>query len=433
MKIAILGYDVEGRSSYDYFAAQGHELVIHDRDDQLQIPEGAQAVLGFDDYLLNLDQYDLLVRTAGLPPERILEKSPGVADKITSHINEFLRVCPTKNVIGVTGTKGKGTTSTLITKMLETGGKDVFLGGNIGIPPLSFLEQLTAESWVVLELSSFQLIDCQISPHIGVCLMVVPEHLNWHVNMDEYTGAKANLFRNQTADDFAIYFGRNEESAKIASVGSAKKIPYYESPGAVVENDEIKINGQTICRTNELKLLGEHNWQNACAAVTAVWQVEPEPAPLRQVLTSFTGLEHRLEFVRELNGVKYYDDSFGTAPETAMVAIQTFSQPVIAILGGRTKEIPFNQLARTIAHQSHVKHVITIGETGPEIAALLRAEGFDKITEGGPDIGTIVQQARELAAPGDIVLLSPAATSFDMFKNYKDRGEQFKRAVQALV
>jgi UDP-N-acetylmuramoylalanine--D-glutamate ligase len=433
MKIAILGYDVEGRSSYDYFAARGHELVIHDRDEQLSIPEGAQAVLGFDEYLLNLDQYDLLVRTAGLPPERILEQNPSVADKITSHTNEFMRVCPTKNIIGVTGTKGKGTTSTLITKMLEAGGKDVFLGGNIGTPPLSFLEQITPESWVVLELSSFQLIDFKISPHISVCLMVVPEHLNWHVDMDEYASAKANLFRHQTSEDFAVYFSESDESLKIAASGPAQMVTYYESPGAFVEDGAIKIDSQTICQTSELKLLGEHNWQNACAAVTAVWQVQPNVDAARSVLTTFAGLEHRLELVRELNGVKYYDDSFGTAPETATVAIQAFTQPVIVILGGRTKEIPFNQLARTIAHQPHVKNVITIGETGPEIAKLLRAEGYQNITEGGKDMDAIVAQAQELAVPGDIVLLSPAATSFDMFKNYKDRGEQFSRAVQALA
>src|SRR6185312_13574192 len=179
MKIAILGYDVEGRASFEYFAAQGdHQLTICDRNPEVEIPAGADSVLG-GGYLDDLDRFDLLVRTAGLPPQAILEKNPGVAEKITTQVNEFLKVCPTKNVIGVTGTKGKGTTSTLISHMLEAAGQTVVLGGNIGIPVFALLPKLKADTWVVLELSSFQLIDLKRSPHIGVCLMVVPEHLDW--------------------------------------------------------------------------------------------------------------------------------------------------------------------------------------------------------------------------------------------------------------
>src|SRR5487761_1124408 len=193
MKIAILGYDVEGRASYEYFASLGHQLTICDQKPDREIPEGATAILG-EQYLDNLEQFDLLVRTPGLRPDKILAKNPTVAGKITSHINEFLRVCPTKNVIGVTGTKGKGTTTTLIAKMLEAVGKKVKLGGNIGTPPLSFLAELTPEIWVVLELSSFQLIDIKTSPHIAVCLMVTPEHLDWHTGANEYITAKQQLF-----------------------------------------------------------------------------------------------------------------------------------------------------------------------------------------------------------------------------------------------
>lgn len=207
MKIAILGFDIEGRASYEYFAAQGHDITIHDQKTDLQLPAGAVSVLG-ETYLDNLDRYDLLVRTAGLPPSRILEKNPSVEPKVTTHINEFMRACPTRNVIGVTGTKGKGTTSTLIAKMLEAAGLDVRLGGNIGVPPLSFLNKLSNDSWVVLELSSFQLIDLKTSPHIAVCLMVVPEHLDWHPDVDEYFSAKSQLFAHQTTNDAAIFFCR---------------------------------------------------------------------------------------------------------------------------------------------------------------------------------------------------------------------------------
>ncbi len=432
MKIAILGYSLEGRSSYKYFAAQGgHELTICDEDTNVAMPEGAQSILG-EAYLDNLDQFDLLVRTAGLPPQAILEKNPGVTDKITSNMNEFLKASPTKNIIGVTGTKGKGTTSTLISLMLKAAGKSVQLGGNIGVPALDLLPELDAESWAVLELSSFQLIDLQTSPHIGVCLMVVPEHLDWHADVAEYTKAKSQLFAHQSSQDVAIYFAENETSKQIASVGSGQKIPYYASPGSLIDNDSITIDGQEICKTGELKLLGKHNWQNVCAAVTAAWQVTQDTDALRSVLTSFSGIEHRLELVRELDGVKYYDDSYGTAPETAIVALEAFEQPVIAILGGRAKGIPFDDLAKFVAERNP-KQVITIGETGPEIAALLSKNGYENIVQGGNNIEEIVRQARELAAPGDVVLLSTACTSFDMFKNYKERGEQFAKAVQALA
>ncbi len=432
MKIAILGYDVEGKASYDYFAKGDHEITICDRNPDIEVPEGVDSVLG-DGYLDNLDRFDLLVRTAGLQPRKILEKNPNVADKISSHINEFLRVSLTKNIIGVTGTKGKGTTSALITNMLEATGHTAHLGGNIGLPPLTFLNELNESAWVVLELSSFQLIDLQSSPHIAVCVMVVPEHLDWHPDVDEYTQAKAQMFAHQTPQDIAVYFADNETSRQVASASPGQKIPYFAKPGAVVEHGAITIDGHEICKTKELRLLGEHNWQNVCAAITAVWQITQDVERIRFVLTNFTGLPHRLELVRELEGVRYYDDSFGTTPQTALVALQAFDEPIIAILGGRSKGIPFDELGKAAAQIKNLKHVIAIGETGPEIAAALRANGFDKITVGADNIEEIVNQAHELASSGDIVLLSAASTSFDMFKNYKERGEKFTAAVQALV
>lgn len=431
MKVAIVGYDTEGKSSFEYFAQQGHELTIHDQNTEVTTPDGVASVLG-DAYLDNLDQYDVIVRTAGLPPSKILAKNPGVTEKITTQINEFLKVSPTKNIIGITGTKGKGTTSTLITKMLEASGKAVQLGGNIGIPPFSFLDQLTGESWVVLELSSFQLIDVQSSPHIGVCLMVVPEHLNWHEHMDEYTGAKAHLFSYQQPGDIAIYFANNDVSKKIAAAGEGHKLPYFTPPGAHVADSKIVMNDQVICAVDEIKLLGAHNWQNVCAAVTAVWQATPDAEAIRSVLTTFTGLPHRLELVRELDGVRYYDDSFGTTPETAIVALQAFSDPKIAILGGSDKGADYGELARVVAGDS-VRKVLLIGEQAGRIQAALEQAGFHDYMPGGANMSEIIATAREQAQPGDVVLLSAGCASFDMFKNYKDRGEQFTAAVQALA
>jgi UDP-N-acetylmuramoylalanine--D-glutamate ligase len=440
MKIAILGYDVEGRVSYDHFAARGHELEIRDQNPELAVPAGVPSVLG-DAYLDGLDQFDLLVRTAGLPPRKILEKNPSMGGKITSHTNEFLKASPTKNIIGVTGTKGKGTTSTLIARILEAAGKTVRLGGNIDLPPLAFLDELTPESWVVLELSSFQLIDLRASPRIAVSLMVVPEHLNWHANMDEYVTAKSQLFIHQKADDTAIYFAENAVSKQIAATSPGRKIPYYAPPGASIENDTISIDERVICRLDELKLLGKHNWQNACAAVTATWQVTQDIDALRSVLTTFAGLEHRLEFVRELRGVAYYNDSFGTTPETAIAAIEAFEQPQVVILGGQPKDVGFEELAKTIKKQEqYVKCALVIGEAQQQIAAALTAAGYaGYVATDAQTMPQIVIQAAELAETAaaeagetTVVLLSTACASFDMFDNYKQRGELFKQAVRAL-
>lgn len=430
MNVAIIGFAMEGQSALAYWQQQQATVTICDQSESIQVPAGVASQLG-EHYLDNLDRFDVIMRSAGIPPSVILEKNPGVADKITTVINEFLRVCPTKNIIGITGTKGKGTTSTLTTKMLEAAGYQVFLGGNIGLPPFDFLNQITPDSWVVLELSSFQLIDLKHSPHIAMCLMVVPEHLNWHADMDDYIQAKSQLFAHQNPDDIAIYFADSLESHAIASNSPGAKITYFAPPGAYVEDGKIVIDNQEICSVSDIKLLGEHNWQNACAAATAVWQVTQSPDAIRKVLTTFTGLPHRLEFVRELDGVAYYDDSFGTTPETAIVAIKAFEQPKVVILGGASKGAQFDMLAKTV-REHNVRHVIIIGDTGPVIAEELRAGGYTAITEGGTTMQQIVATAKSVAQSGDIILLSTGCASFGLFDNYKDRGNQFKQVVTQL-
>lgn len=430
MKVAIIGFGLEGQSAATYWHDKGADVTICDRNADLRLPAGVHARLG-PGYLKALDQFDVIVRSAGINPSLILAENPGIAAKITTVIDEFLRVCPTRNVIGVTGSKGKGTTCTLTAQMLEAAGLRVFLGGNIGLSPLDFLHRLTPDSWVVLELSSFQLIDLKHSPHIALCLMVVPEHLNWHRDLQDYTGAKAQLFANQTPQDIAIYFADNQLSHRIASHSPGKKLTYYATPGAYVEGSKIIIDNHEICDVGELKLPGRHNWQNACAAATATWQAVQAPAAIRKVLLNSIGLPHRIEFVRELDGVQYYDDSFGTTPETAIVAMEALPQPKVMILGGGSKGVPFDNLAKGVV-ESNIKHVITIGTTGPIIADELRAAGYTAITPGGDTMQEIVDAARSVASRGDVILLSPGCSSFGLFTDYKDRGNQFKAVVQSL-
>lgn len=430
MHVAIVGFGLEGQSALTYWQQQAADITVCDHNTELSLPPHVHAQLG-EQYLDNLDRFDLVVRSAGITPVTILAKNPGLEPKMTSVINEFLRVCPTKNVIGVTGTKGKGTTSTLITQMLEAAGKEVFLGGNIGVSPFDFLPQLDEESWVVLELSSFQLSDIKHAPHIAVCLMVVPEHLNWHADMDDYINAKSQLFAHQQPDDIAIYFADSPVSHQIVRSSPGAKLTYYAAPGAYVEDDAIVIDNQTICKLDEIKLPGAHNWQNACAAATAVWQAVQSVDAIRKVLTTFTGLPHRIEFVREVDGVRYYDDSFGTTPETAIVAMQAVKEPKVQILGGSDKGASYDGLAQAVV-ANNVHTAVVIGHTAPAITAALQAQGFTNIVAGGETMGQIIATARQHAQRGDAILLSTGCASFGLFSDYKDRGNQFKQIVQAL-
>lgn len=432
MNIAIIGFDLEGTSTYEYFKNQDNQITICDQNHDTAVPDNTPSQLG-DNYLDNLDIFDLIVRTPGLHPQKILDKNPGVAHKITTQTNLFFENCPSKNLIGVTGTKGKGTTSSLVTALLRAAGKTVHLGGNIGTPLLDLLRAgIKPEDFVVLELSSFQLIDLKHSPHIATCLMVMPEHLNWHTDLQEYYEAKQQLFRWQTESDIAVYYATNDQSTQIAAAGDGTKLPYMQAPGALVQEDTIVIDNRAICKTNELQLVGKHNWQNVCAALTVAWQVTQDTTSLRQALTEFSGLEHRLELVREINGVRYYDDSFGTTPETAIVAIEAFDEPKVVILGGSDKGANYDELARAV-QAGNVRATLLIGDQASKIQAALDAAGFTDYEDGGSTMTQIVRNAHRLAESGDVILLSTGCASFDMFKNYKDRGEQFKAAVQALV
>lgn len=433
MKIALVGFELEGRAAYEYWSKLDAQITVCDQDIGKQVPDGADKQLG-PDYLKNLDRFDIVWRTAGINPAIILRENPNIASKITSTMNEFLRVCPTKHVIGVTGTKGKGTTTTLITKMLEVAGKEVYLGGNIGLSPFEFLPELTEGSYVVLELSSFQLADLQRSPSLAVCLMVMPEHLDWHADLDDYILAKARLFEHQAPSDTAIYFAKNDDSRKIACYSPGLKIPYFAEPGAHVENDTIVISGQHICATGELKLLGKHNWQNVCAAVTTVWQITQNTEAMRRVLTNFSGLEHRLEFVRKLDGIRYYNDSFASGPDSAIAAIEAIPGPKVMIMGGFERNLPLAGLAHAVqVHAQDIRKVVVIGASGPRLARELDKAGFtDYMLESAKTMQEIVTAAKSQARPGDAVLLSPGFASFDMFKNFEERGLRFKAAVSEL-
>lgn len=447
MKIAILGFGLQGQAALNYWVKPENDLTVFDLN-AVDVPAGTKTVFG-SDYLNNLHEYDLIVRSPGIHPQNILDNNtdhPEVMDKVTTVTNEFFRVCPAP-IIAVTGTKGKGTTSSLIAKILESAGHRVHLGGNIGTPPLDLLKNdIKNTDWVVLELANFQTIDLKFSPHIAVCLMVTAEHLDWHHDMYEYIRAKEQLFAHQTPQNIAIYNSRSTYSEEIADSSKAHKLSYevpevdeepIETNGAYVQGKHIFVEGFKICNIHDVKLLGRHNLQNVCAALIATWTiVGNNPKVYKQAIKSFTGLEHRLEILAEINGIKYVNDSFGTTPETAIVAIKSFAQPKIMIVGGSDKGANFAELAQTIV-SGNVKHLVGIGIMGPKILNTVKAyDAQKKITmtllDDNTTMNQIVDTATKQAVKGDVVLLSTACASFGMFENYKDRGDQFKQVVQAL-
>lgn len=449
MKIGIVGWGLESQSAFKFFGPEHDYLIVNEsaqdnlppESDHVKVhylaksaPIGIAGQVQDLSYLEGIDKYDKIIYqpAAYFNLKKFFGDNQVFWAKATTAYDIFLENSKSTHIIGVTGSKGKGTTSALIAKILEAQGKRVHLGGNIGTPILDLLSNIKPEDWVIWELANFQLKPASQSPHIGVCLMITQEHLDWHPNMQDYIDAKANLFKHQTPEDIAIYFTKDENSKKIVAHSPGKKVPYFAAPGAYVREDGMIILGDTqIIHSSEVKLLGEHNLQNICAAVTTVSEVTRSLDKARAVLSSFSGLEHRLELVRSLQGVKYYDDSFATTPDSAIVALRSFKEPKVVILGGYDKGLPFKQLADEVT-KSNVRHAIVIGNTAGKISSLLKERGFTTITLGLEKMTEIVEEARQLAQPGDVVLLSTGCASFGLFKNYKDRGDQFKTAVLSL-
>jgi UDP-N-acetylmuramoylalanine--D-glutamate ligase len=426
-KIAVVsaGGRVESTSNAKFFEKQGAKVTFFD------YTQGK-------DNLKKLDEFDLVVRSPGAHLELLEKYVP--REKITSQTKLFFDLVPCK-IIGVTGTKGKGTTSSLIYGMLKKQGFDAYLGGNIGEPPFNFLDKLNAQSVVVLELSSFQLIDFDKSPHIAVMLMTTIEHLDWHKDLEEYVNAKRNILRFQTEKDFAI-INRDYVASNESDIHTNAKVFYVSTERNGYEGCSIKDNGvflklngkeEKIIDASDILLPGKHNLENVSAAILAATLSGVSKENIISVLKTFKGLEHRLELISTVNGVRYYDDSFSTTPETAIAAINAFKNPEILILGGSSKNSNFEELSQVISDSKNIKAIIGIGVEWERIKEHVTNLGsVVLLIEGATNMEQIVKAASKIALPGDVVLLSPACASFDMFKNYKDRGEQFEKEVKKV-
>lgn len=430
MKIAIAGYGLEGEENYHYWSADpSNELTIVDESESPKrpLPEGAHALLG-EGVFSRLDDFDLVVRTAGLAPHKLHTNA-----KVWSATNEFFSKCPAP-IIGVTGSKGKGTTGSLITSMLRAAGKTVWLVGNIGTPSLSVLGDIQPNDVVVYEMSSFQLWDIQSSPSTAVVLYIEQEHLDVHSSMDEYVAAKENITRFQTVDDILVYNAENEHASGIASRSQARKVAYPSDNAAHIKDGHFYYGNQKLCSVDVLQLRGEHNQYNALAAIDAVWSYTQDATVITRGLGDFAGLPHRLAYVMTVRDVAYYDDSIATTPSSAIAALRSFGAdiPKVIILGGSSKGSDFSELARELTR--HNVQVVLMGTEAARIAAACDAVGYtayDIITDATAE--QLVKKASQLALPGGVVLLSPAAASFGLFKDYADRGDQFIAAVKHLA
>lgn len=431
MNIAILGYGVEGESIYKYYRAKYPDAVITAYDNNQQpknsLPQDVKFIGGVKDF--KGITADLAIKTPAVPPDQVQ-----VTGEVTTMAREFLRACPAQT-IGVTGTKGKGTTCSLIKSILDNAGKRAWLVGNIGIGAFDVLDRIKPSDIVVYELSSFQLWDMDVSPHVAVVLGIEPEHLDVHKDLDDYVAAKANIAKHQKPEDIVIYLKGNKHSEEIAKLSPGKSIEYPSDVAGHVREGKFYYDEQELCSVAALKLPGMHNRENTCAAISAVWPWVKDGNDIERGLEAFHGLPHRLKLVRSVNEIQYYDDSIATTPGSAIAAIKSFEVPKVLIVGGSDKGASYDELASTIEENiDTMRRVLLIGTEAPKIEQAFKAVGFARYTRYDTTLtmDEIVKTAASVAEPGDVVILSPACASFDMFKNYVDRGDQFIRAVESL-
>lgn len=453
-KIAVLGYGVEGKAMVNYLLEhEYHNLTVCDQNVDLkaEMPQGVSVNLG-PRYLEDLDKFDVIFRSPGikyLDPYVQLAVQKGV--EMSSPTQFFIDQCPCP-IVGVTGTKGKGTTCTLIFEMLKKNewksGVDLFLGGNIGQCPMEFLDNLKRSSLVILELSSFQLQDLKKSPRYAVMLNTTSDHLDYHVDRDEYLQAKEKLLIGQNKKSVAVLNKDYEYIKYYAPLvnGSLKWVSVKEKvkDGAYVMNGEIyyskKGKSEKIAAVSEVALIGSHNLENILPAVTISKELGVPGEACHEVIKEFKNLPYRLQFTREVGGIKFYNDSYSTTPGTSMAAVDSFEEPTVLIAGGYDKGADYNDWAVKILTKPNLHTVILMGATAEKMEkALIDAENKLGEAQVYPtkilrrnNMEDAVVDAYAESDEGGVVVLSPAAASFDMYKNYKERGNEFVAQARKL-
>lgn len=448
-KVAFIGTGVSHNDLIRLFLKKGISVTILDIKTKDKFEDiynefkslGADFILG-DAYLDSLNKFDVVFRTPGMyfnNPALTKAREDGVV--VTSEMEVFFDLCPCK-IYAVTGSDGKTTTTTLISEMLSESGFTVYKGGNIGKALLPVIENIKENDRAVVELSSFQLISMRESPDVAVITNIAPNHLDVHGTMEEYIESKVNIIAHQTAFSRTVLNLDNEITNGLSSKvrGKLVKFSRHSVPerGAYLNENNVlcyKENGEVteVVKAEDIRIPGMHNVENYLTAISAVWG-EVKPETIVKVAKNFGGVEHRIEFVRELDGVKWYNDSIATSPTRVLAGLNSFNQKLIVIAGGYDKKIPFEPMAETVNEK--VKALILMGLTAPKIEkAITEAANYNpeniKIYHAD-SMENAVEIAKEISTNGDIVTLSPACASFDLYPNFEVRGNHYKRLVEAL-
>jgi len=447
----VIGLAREGVDLTKFLTAHGASVVVSDRQPAAQLQE-AVGQLGDRDVthkggvlkdvtlklggheLSHLDGVDVVYASPGVPPEHeLLQAARSRHIEVSSLVELFFALCPAP-ILGITGSAGKSTTTSLVGAMFAAAGRDVFVGGNIGRPLLGKLEQMTPSSWVVMELSSFQLEPLQRSPHIAVVTNVTPNHLDRHPTMDAYWAAKGQILAHQSLSDWAVL---NADDAWTLRYRPCGRVLHFSLQGVVegaylVGDHQLMLLGEPLLEAREVPLRGRHNLANVLAAAAAAHAAGIDRQPMRAAIRAFKGVPHRLQTVAERDGVLFVDDSIATAPERSIAALLAYDEPLVLVAGGRDKHLPMGEWATLIARR--VKHVVLLGEMSDLVeAAIHAADPRYMALSRTLTMNEAVAQAAQVARSGDVVLLSPGGTSYDMYADFEERGRDFARAVQELV
>lgn len=447
--VAIIGLGVSNCPLIEYLYQKKARITVFDEKEKQEIPEEIikkinQYSIKYNfgkDCLSKLIDFDLIFRSPScMPYKEELQKEVERGAIVTTEIELLLEMCPCKT-IGITGSDGKTTTTTLIHEIIKRGGYTCYLGGNIGVPLFTKLSDIKPEDILILELSSFQLIGMKISTYISVITNISPNHLNIHSNYQEYIESKKNIFKYQNKNSILVLNYDNDITKECAKQANGKVVFFSSetklNDGFIVDDNIIKECNNNlrkhILNTKDVHLRGVHNYQNICAALAATKTLVDEELAV-EAITTFTGVEHRLEFVREIEGVKWYNDSVSSSPSRTIAGLNSFDEDIVLIAGGYDKNLDYEPLAKPIVDK--VTKLILIGPTSKKILDTVSEElkHQNKKLEiyQCTEFSKVISTAYKVAKKGEIILFSPASTSFDLFKNFAHRGETFKKLVNDI-
>jgi UDP-N-acetylmuramoylalanine--D-glutamate ligase len=458
-RVTIVGLAREGTALARFLAAQGATVTVTDRQSAEALAENVAALAGWPirfvlgEHPLELLDTDVVFVSPGVPLEiPLLVEARRRGVPLSSETRLFVELCPAP-IVGITGSSGKTTTTTLVGEILRASGQTTWVGGNIGFPLIEHLAEIAPTDRVVMELSSFQLEFFApwageegrgISPAIAAVLNISPNHLDRHPSMEAYIAAKKQILLHQRADDVAVLGLDNAEACALAGECRGQVLFFSQreavEQGAFLRDEVVTLRlgqeEQAVCAVSEIRLLGRHNVDNVLAACALAGVAGADVRAMAAVATTFSGVEHRLELVRELNGVRWYNDSIATSPERMVAALRAFDAPIVLLAGGRDKHLPWDEAAELILRK--VRHLVLFGEAVPIIERAMAAARSKAAMGRGPEVTSVstleeaVVVAARVSRPGDVVLLAPGCTSFDAFKDFAARGERFRELVKQL-